>query len=260
VRENPRAGLSYGRLSIHGGRLLEEAGLHVYERVDPQPEVMPPMVEEGWMELKREVFRTSERGEAGKRARWLIEKRVAPSAEPEVTTRNSAMHPDIHLLWPEDPGKRDILQEYFVPEGALQPFLAALARAVRDHGQNLLNVTVRAVRRDDDTLLAYARADSFAVVLFFSQEATPEGEESMRAMTSQLIDRARELQGSFYLPYRLHYSREQFLAAYPGAGRFLDLKAARDPGSLFSSWFYRHICGIELRYGAGPSSQTLPTQ
>lgn len=243
VAENPRAGLTYGRLSVETVNFLSEAGLHVYERVSPQPQTLPPMEEEEFVFLKRKIFRFSERGDAAKRIRWQVEKRVASLLESECTTRNTAMHPDVHLLWPENPDKRDILHEYFIPYSSFQPFVSELARAVRRHGQNLLNVTVRDVRRDGDTLLAYAKEDSFAFVLLFSQSATPEGESSMRELTRELIDLAVQLGGSFYLPYRLHYSLTQFHAAYPRANEFLAVKKRYDPEDFFSSWFYRHIDG-----------------
>jgi len=76
------------------------------------------------------------------------------------------MNSDIHFLWPTDLSRRDILHEYFVPPSRFDDFLVALRAALRKHGQELLNVTVRDLRKDDDSLLAYAR--------FFAREAADE--------------------------------------------------------------------------------------
>ena len=97
------------------------------------------------------------------------------------------------------------------------------------------------MRRDDDTLLAYARRDAIALVFFFSQEATTAADEAMRAVTHDLIELALYLDGSFYLPYRLHYTPAQFRRAYPRAGELLALKSRHDPESRFASRFYDHI-------------------
>lgn len=241
VASDPAAGLAYGRLSVDRDHLLTEAGLHVFERVQPQPAALAPMSDESFVRLKRRVFRASERSEAGKRRRWLLERDLSPALEKGTVTRNTVMHPDIHVLWPEDLSRRDILHEYFVPRAAVAPFIAGLRAAVKRRKANLLNVTIRDVRKDTDTLLAYAREDSFAFVLFLSQEPTPEGEEAMRVLTGELIDLARSLGGSFYLPYRLHSSLEQVRASYPGLDEFLALKKSHDREGMFSSRFFRHI-------------------
>jgi FAD/FMN-containing dehydrogenase len=153
------------------------------------------------------------------------------------------MNPDIHVLWPVDPARRDILQEYFVPVRQYWPFLEGLRRIVPRHRQDLLNVTLRDVRRDGDTALAYAKADSFAFVLFFSQEATPEAEADMKALTRELVELALEQGGSFYLPYRPHYTAAQFRRAYPRADDFFAAKRRYDPEGLFDSRFYEHLLG-----------------
>ena len=48
-----------------------------------------------------------------------------------------------------------------------------------------------------------------------------------------------DLGGRYYLPYRLHATREQFRRAYPRSDRFFELKALYDPGELFQNQFYR---------------------
>ena len=97
------------------------------------------------------------------------------------------------------------------------------------------------VRRDPDTLLAYAKSDVCALVLFFSQAPTPEAEATMRDFTVSLVDQALALGGSFYLPYRLTYSPAQFFKAYPRAKEFAAIKRQVDPEGLFTSQFFHYL-------------------
>ena len=74
-------------------------------------------------------------------------------------------------------------------------------------------------------VLGYAKNDVFAVVLYFSQSTNSEGNADMGRLTRQLIDVAQSVDGSFYLPYQLHYTKQQLRAAYPELDVFLELKA-----------------------------------
>ena len=39
--------------------------------------------------------------------------------------------------------------------------------------------------------------------------------------------------GTYYLPYQIYATQEQFMAAYPQAGEFFDLKKQLDPTNKF---------------------------
>jgi hypothetical protein len=64
----------------------------------------------------------------------------------------------------------DILQEYFIPHGKMPQFVDGLRSIVKGNGANLINVTIRTVRKDDITTLNYAKQDMFAFVLYFNQK------------------------------------------------------------------------------------------
>jgi len=250
VTNNPNRGLAYGRLSVDDRNFLSEAGLHVYEMAFPQPKAFPAMTDEGLVQLKREIFRASERSDLGKVLRWIAEKNVGTWLDGGGVTRNTVMNPEIHFLWPKSPGKHDVLHEYFVPCARLLSFVNAMRPVIRRHNANLLNMTIRDVRRDQDTLLSYARQDVFGLVLFFSQDNTAQAEDSMRRLTQELVEIALNHGGSFYLPYRLHYTRAQFRRAYPAFDDFLAVKHKYDPDTIFSSVFYHHIADEDLRLSA----------
>jgi hypothetical protein len=103
---------------------------------------------------------------------------------------------------------------------------------------DLLNVTVRDVRADQDTLLRYATTEMLALVMLFSQERTEAGETSMEQFTRALVDVALDLGGTYYLPYRLHPTVDQFRRAYPKHAEFFAAKRRHDPSELFQNGFY----------------------
>jgi FAD/FMN-containing dehydrogenase len=53
-----------------------------------------------------------------------------------------------------------------------------------------------------------------------------------------LLDKILELHGTFYLPYRLHYSHSQLKRSYPQIDYFFRLKRKYDPNSIFQNMWY----------------------
>ncbi|KAL6051450.1 Accessory Sec system protein Asp3 [Balamuthia mandrillaris] len=157
-----------------------------------------------------------------------------------------------------------VLQEYFVPK---RNFLAWVRRAktilVEEHVSspasspasssasasssaplcNLLNITVRFVHKDKDTALPYARCPegSFAFVLYYRITRSAEGDALLADLHRRLVAITLDLNGTFYLPYRHHYSDEDLRRAYPDIDRFWEKKAKYDPDGLFDSlWRQRY--------------------
>lgn len=60
----------------------------------------------------------------------------------------------------------------------------------------------------------------------------------MLLLTQQLIVSAISLNGTYYLPYRLHATKKQLYKAYPAAEQFFMLKKKYDPDELFQNRFY----------------------
>ncbi|MEM7015367.1 MAG: FAD-binding protein, partial [Verrucomicrobiota bacterium] len=81
-----------------------------------------------------------------------------------------------------------------------------------------------------------------ALVMLFLQERSENAEAKMQTLTQEMIDSALKHGGSYYLPYRLHATTEQFHEAYPQAREFFEEKRRHDPDELFQNQFY-------LKYG-----------
>ena len=242
VTKNPKVELAYARLSLDPAHFLDEVGLFWYETINEasHPHTIAP---EKLVALKRALFRLSQYHSAGKTLRWQAEKTYAKQLAQGkgVLSRNDAMNTDIHILWPLYGTSKDILHEYFIPKSRAYDFVQYLKKRVHAHGINLLNVTIREVKKDTLSALSYAKQDMYGFVCLFSQGVTTQDERAMDVFTKSLIDDALELGGTFYLPYRLHYTGEQLSRAYPEIHQWIQQKKQYDPTLLFQSQFFAHI-------------------
>jgi FAD/FMN-containing dehydrogenase len=132
----------------------------------------------------------------------------------------------------------DILQEYFVPHDKTADFVDGLRTTVKQNGANLLNVTIRVVHKDTVTAMPYAKGDMFAFVLYFNQKLNERESRVLQKTTTDLVDLATSLGGTFYLPYQLYYSTDQLRKAYPEINVFFAAKKTYDPIGLFTNKFY----------------------
>ncbi|WP_010301182.1 FAD-binding protein [Candidatus Odyssella thessalonicensis] len=240
ISQNPHVELAYGRLSVDQNHLFEEAGLFWFE--DDNSKVMTSLKDEALIAIKRSILRVSQESNLGRKIRWSAEKFYAQQISRLGTlSRNNAMNTDIHILWPVHKNSKDILQEYFVPKSQLSAFIKTLKKLIVEHEMNILNVTIREVRQDKLSLLPYAKTDVFGLVCLFSQDLTDEAEEQMHKFTQTTVDEVIKLGGTFYLPYRRHYSKRQLISAYPELTSWTLIKQAFDPENLFESDFYQHI-------------------
>ena len=250
-------GMAYGRVSVAPESFGREAILTLFHpepeapggnvgggASPPRPQAGPGLVDD----LKRTVFRGSAGSAYGKALRWRAEKALGETFGAGTYRRSATLDAPAALYGNRTPGRTDILQELFVPPGRLAEFLdrlreiiaAQAAANAADDGPDLLNVTVRDVRGDPDSLLAYARAeDSFGLVLLFEQAASPAAAAREAALSRELIEAALAVGGTYYLPYRLDATPEQFARAYPRAAEFFALKRRYDPQELFQNAFYR---------------------
>jgi FAD/FMN-containing dehydrogenase len=126
-----------------------------------------------------------------------------------------------------------VLQEYFVPASRLDEFVPRMAEVLRRHHVNVINISIRHSRPDPGTYLAWARSEVFCFVIYYKQGTAEAAQQEVRAWTRELIDRAISEGGTYYLPYQILATKEQFYAAYPRAPDFFKLKNRVDPGNKF---------------------------
>lgn len=231
--------MAYGRLDVTIDGFFENALLVSYEPGSKQ-ETLPAAQGSGFIsKASRHIFRAQLENEPVKRSRWWVETSLGPLLAGPVT-RNSLLNEPVVTLDDGNPDRTDILHEYFLPPERLKEFLAVCRREIPNSYQQLLNVTLRYVKADRESLLAYAPDDRVAAVMLFSQEKSARAEADMVRLTRRLIDGALAAGGSYYLPYRLHATIEQFEAAYPNARAFIAAKRRTDPEGRFSNALWRN--------------------
>lgn len=125
------------------------------------------------------------------------------------------------------------LQEYFVPVGQLNAFIPLMAGILRAHAVNAVNISIRHAPSDTQSCLSWAREEVFSFVLYYWQRVGVADRDAVGVWARELIDAALSLGGTYYLPYQLHATPEQFSRAYPNARRLFALKAQLDPGKRF---------------------------
>jgi FAD/FMN-containing dehydrogenase len=241
-----RPELAFARMCIVPGErtFLREGVWNIFRPVDVCESITVKDPDQ-YHDAVRLLFRGSQGSDYGKELRWQTERLFAKKLSGSAFQRSSILNQGVETIENRSATTTDILHEYFVPKGKSVAFLHGLRRLIPKHKMDLLNVTVRQVGEDKDTVLRYADSSMFSFVLLFVQDRSEEGESDMQAVTTELIDLALSMDGRFYLPYRLHASREQFHRAYPAATRFLEGKRHYDPREVFQNQFYRRYGSLE---------------
>jgi FAD/FMN-containing dehydrogenase/SAM-dependent methyltransferase len=145
-----------------------------------------------------------------------------------------------------------VLQEYFVPVERFVECARAITAVLARHRVNALNISVRHAIGDPGTLLAWARGETFAFVLYHKQRTRTNAVERVGVWTRELIDTVLACGGTYYLPYQLHATQAQFHQAYPRARELFALKGRLDPAYRLRNalWdkYYASEIGVTVDY------------
>lgn len=187
-----------------------------------------------------------------------------------VVWRNHEASYDIAELEPDTRvDKTYVLREYFVPAERFDDFVPLMRDVFARHDAHIINVSVRHANADPNTLLSWARGETFAFVVYYAQETTPEAIEAVGKWSRDMVDAVLSVGGTYYLPYQNHATRAQFDRAYPRAPEFFALKKRIDPELRFQNSLFYHYGPspraardqklAALGYEKKPEGQTLLT-
>jgi FAD/FMN-containing dehydrogenase len=139
------------------------------------------------------------------------------------------------------PDRSLMITELFVPPEELNGFMAAARGILRESDVQDIYGTIRAIRKDTETFLPWARDDFACIIFNLLTEHTEAGVDRTRRACRALIDAAAARGGSFYLTYHRWASREQLLRCHPRLPEFLDVKERLDPNLVFDSDWHRWL-------------------
>lgn len=174
-----------------------------------------------------------------------------------VHWRNYEAGYDVAELEPTSRARRTyVLQEYFVPVERFDEFVPRMGEIFRRFGVNVVNVSVRHAIADAGAMLAWAREEVFAFVVYYKQEVSDSARAEVGVWTRAMIDAALECGGAYYLPYQVHATDEQFHRAYPRAGDLFEMKRALDPDFRFRNvlWDRYYASTLSSAPGHGATS------
>jgi FAD/FMN-containing dehydrogenase len=134
----------------------------------------------------------------------------------------------------------EMISELYVPRDRLVEFMAAAAEHLKDGAVPVIYGTVRLIRRDGESFLAWAREDFACVIFNLHTEHSAAGIATASEAFRALIDLALSFGGSYFLTYHRWARRDQIERAYPQFAEFLRAKEAHDPEGRFQSEWWRH--------------------
>lgn len=236
-RINNEIGLAYGRLNVNSKDFLKYSTLNYFIKNKEKNLSSFKLNTNLKPGLERFIFRSTEDNDTAKSLRWFLESNFIQFSVPEFSTRNQQLLVPVSVHKDEDKSKTDLLQEYFIPKEKVSDFISDLQKIIPKYKVDLLNITIRNVKKDNTSFLKYANGEVFGFVLLFSHNIQ-ESEEELKKASQEMTDSVIKLGGTYYLPYRPYQTKEQIKKSYPQISKFFELKKKYDPEEVFNNKFY----------------------
>ena len=241
IRRDYRYELCYGHLSTAPQNFLKDMVVYSYYRAPQQNRPIPKLKRFDPYGVGRIMFNYLKITPfLMQQVKWQLEtgaERLGKLFGLKTISRNQVMYDSVEYLDRRPHKTTDILQEYYVPHRNFTRFINTIRPIIQKHAATLLNASVRIVHKEDITL-TYAPQDMFAIVLYFNQSIDTQSHQDMKCLTKRLIRAALAFDGTFFLPYQLHYTAKNLVQAYPAAEEFFTMKRKYDPQELFMNSFY----------------------
>lgn len=183
--------------------------------------------------LERYFINTFSKSDFGK---WRREHIIDPLVylKTKIHWRNYEAGYDVLELEPNSrKNSTYVLQEYFVPIANFDAFTGLMAEIFQRHKVNVINISIRHAEKDTGSLLAWAKEEVFAFVVWYKQYTNEVEKGKVAVWTRELINASIYQNGSYYLPYQAHATKEQFHHSYPNATKLFELKSNLDPTFKF---------------------------
>lgn len=247
IKADPTAALLLARPSfVPGDGFFREMTMTTWHTTDAEePEGLRVLGTEKNILRDKLIFGLSREYGWAKTMRWFLQKKIESSpGQTKLISRNNGMRPPetpLEFLDYYSDDDTDIIQEYYVPVSAFVPFMDDFRAVLEDSDMNLISSTIRYVKANTETELAYCPAeDCFAIIQMSNVGLDEESQAHAKAVTQQLVNTAIAHNGSYYLTYQAYPTREQMRQAYPNAESVFERKRFYDPEERFMSTFYKN--------------------
>ena len=110
-----------------------------------------------------------------------------------------------------------VLQEYFIPIDRLEDFVEQAGEVLRRYRVNVVNISIRHALADSGSLLAWARQEVFAFVLYYKQRTRESARTRVAVWTRELVQKAIDLGGTYYSA-RIRLTRPASSSSRPTRG------------------------------------------
>jgi len=168
--------------------------------------------------------------------KWRREKIIDPIVHwrKKIHWRNYEAGYDVTELEPKSRKNTTyVLREYFIPVEKFEEFSEQMTEIFNRHRVNILNISIRHAEKDSGSYLSWAPKEMFAFVVYYKQRNSKSAKASVGVWTREMNEATIKAGGTFYLPYQIYATEEQFHRAYPKAKELFKLKNQFDPQNRF---------------------------
>ncbi|HZH60819.1 MAG TPA: D-arabinono-1,4-lactone oxidase, partial [Metabacillus sp.] len=235
--------MHYARISVAPKSFLDEMYVIDYKNTDKIDKTTPLKKETG-IKISKFALDVGRQGGWLEDLFWETQKQYIRSLNHDSTTRNNAMRSESTFMEFTQPGRVEVLQEFFVPVNEYEEYISDLKKLLsgNDHDKDfkIHNITVRYVAKDEVTSLHYATKDMLGLVVLIQHGVKEEELEEAKDIIQKWTNLTIRHGGTYYLPYYPYQTLEQFHTAYPSWKNFQEEKRRKDPNGVFQNLFYEH--------------------
>ncbi len=240
IRNDKTARMFFGRFNLDEDSFLNQIALITYNEtskpVSNKPLKLYPTLER----LTNWIFKKTYNNNICRKLRWMLETGQTVTWFTHTLMRNELLYHSVNNYLTHDFNTVDILQEYFIPVENFEKFVSVLQSLKTELMPHLMNITLRQVNADTQSVLTYAPTERLCFVMYFRGEKTKAFETILEQLSVKLTSHALALNGTYYLPYRPYQTLDQFRLAYPGYIKFKNTKQKYDPNTVFNNEFYKN--------------------
>ncbi|WP_026575421.1 FAD-binding oxidoreductase [Bacillus sp. UNC438CL73TsuS30] len=242
VQSNPNVRMHIARISVAPNHFFTEmyaTNYHLASNQNQIGEFQKLKNRDQIVALPKFFLDLARYSDGGKNIFWTVQKNLLLKQSGSYETRNNVMRAATDFMEYENPSRTEILQEYFVPVDEFAPYIDDIRKVLTKEELNVINITVRYVGKDQQSVMSYAKEDMFALVWLINQKKSADGMAQTEKVLRKLIKVTLKHRGSYYLPYYSYPSQQELENAYPRSKEFFQKKRLYDPDDVFMNFFYK---------------------